>query len=206
MRIVAISDTHGLHEGLQIPDGDLLIHAGDCTMRGDLDELDTLDAFLAALPHRDKVLVAGNHDWCFQREPDAARARIKHAHYLEDEAIEIGGLRLYGSPWQPWFLDWAFNLPRGAPLRERWARIPARTDVLVTHGPPLGHGDRVRDGSRVGCEDLMEAVRRVRPLLHVFGHIHEDAGRWVEGATTLVNASICSLAYVPVQPPVIIDL
>ena len=206
IRIVALSDTHGLHGEIDVPDGDVLVHAGDVTARGDLDELPELDAWFAAMPHRVKVMIAGNHDWCFQREPEAARAAMPSVTYLEDSAFTALGLRFYGSPWQPRFFDWAFNLDRGAPLREKWDRIPAETDVLVTHGPPDGIGDRTEVGDEVGCMDLRGALARVRPRLHVFGHIHEGYGMYRFAGIDLVNASICNVRYRAVNAPVVVDL
>jgi len=188
-RIVAMADTHGYHQNLLVPDGDILVHAGDLTQTGTLDELEQVNDFLASLPHRHKVVIAGNHDWCFARQPVKARRILDAAVYLEDEAVVLDGIRFWGSPWQPWFLDWAFNLRRGAALAEKWALIPANTDVLVTHGPPQGFGDTVSRGERVGCEDLLARLRQVQPKLHLFGHIHEDRGSWKLGATLVVNVT-----------------
>lgn len=206
MRVVCISDTHNRLHKLVVPAGDLLIHAGDLTGHGSLKEIARADRDLAALPHRHKVIIAGNHDWGFQREPAAARALIKSALYLQDEAVTIAGLRIYGSPWQPWFFDWAFNHPRGESLQPIWDRIPAATDILITHGPPRGHGDRTIHGDPVGCPDLLQAIQRLRPRLHVFGHIHEGYGLTHEGPTTCVNASSCTVDYVPSNAPLVIDL
>jgi predicted phosphodiesterase len=205
MRLVCISDTHNLHDRLQVPDGDVLIHAGDATRRGTEPELRAFDAWLATLPHRHKLLVAGNHDFGFQRDADA-RSWVPHARYLEDEDVVIEGVRFHGSPWQPWFHDWAFNLPRGPALRAVWDRIPADTDVLVTHSPPHGVLDRTIDRLHVGCEELRSAVARVRPRLHVFGHIHEAHGVVEQDGTRFVNACVCDARYRPVQAPVVIDL
>ncbi|MCB9733701.1 MAG: metallophosphatase domain-containing protein [Deltaproteobacteria bacterium] len=207
MRVVCISDTHLRHGALTVPDGDVLVHAGDLLGHGLVDEVEEVDLWLAALPHRHKIVIAGNHDWCFEKAPAEAEAALRSATYLRDAGVVIDGVRFWGSPWQPEFLAWAFNLPRGEPLAERWRLIPDDTDVLVTHGPPSGHGDRCFDGRRVGCEALLAAVRdRVRPRLHVFGHIHEGYGVTREGGTTFVNASACDLDYRPVQPPIVIDL
>jgi len=206
MRIVCISDTHNQLAKLAIPPGDLLIHAGDLTGHGSLKEIARADRALGELPHRHKVIIAGNHDWGFQREPAAARALIKSAIYLQDEAVTIEGLRLYGSPWQPWFFDWAFNYPRGVSLQPIWDRIPEPTDILITHGPPRGHGDRTVRDEPVGCPELLLALRRVRPRLHVFGHIHEGYGVTQEGSTTCVNASSCTVDYEPTNPPLVVDL
>jgi predicted phosphohydrolase len=205
MRIVCISDTHSLHEALVVPEGDVLVHTGDLSRRGSEADIRALDRWLGGLPHPHKVVIAGNHDFCFERDP-AARRWITQATYLQDEGCVIAGLRVWGSPWQPRFFDWAFNLDRGAPLRARWDQIPADIDVLLTHGPPMGIGDRCYDGARVGCADLREAVRRVRPRLHAFGHIHEGHGRYDLDGTVFVNASTCDLEYRPVQGPIVVDL
>ena len=112
------------------------------------------------------------------------------------------GLRIWGSPWQPWFHDWAFNLRRGPEIDAKWKRIPEGIDVLVTHGPPAGFGDRCHDGELVGCADLLRHVDRVKPRLHLFGHIHEDRGEWQRGPTRIVNCTT-SEADLPVT---VIDL
>jgi Icc-related predicted phosphoesterase len=205
MRIVCLSDTHSKHDRMTVPDGDLLIHAGDLTKRGTREQIADVDRWLAALPHRHKVVIAGNHDFGFEEDPDARRW-ITGATYLQDEECTVGGLRIWGSPWQPRFFDWAFNLDRGEPLRAVWAKIPDGIDILVTHGPPAGILDRCADGRRVGCEDLLAAVQRVRPRLHVFGHIHEAYGEIEVGGTRFVNACACTLSYVPTQPPIVVDL
>lgn len=206
LRIVALSDTHGLHRHLQVPPGDILVHAGDLTRYGDRDELVDLNAWLGELPHRHKLLVAGNHDWCFEEDAEACAALLPNAVYLQDAAVTVEGATFYGSPWTPRFYDWAFMLPRGAPLRERWAQIPAGTDVLITHGPPYGQGDLTFRSEHVGCEDLAAAVSLLRPRLHIFGHIHEGAGTSADGATRYLNASVVDLSYRPVQPPLVVDL
>ena len=142
MRIVAVADTHLFHHDLAVPDGDVFVHAGDMCRGGHRSELALAARWIAGLPHRHKVIVAGNHDWAFVRELAAARAMFAGAHYLEDGEVTIDGVRFYGSPWQPAFMDWAFNLPRGPELAAVWARIPRGIDVLITHGPPDGIGDR----------------------------------------------------------------
>jgi predicted phosphohydrolase len=189
LTLVCVSDTHGRHAETVVPDGDVLVHAGDVTLHGELGDVEEFDHWLASLPHRHKVVVAGNHDWCFQTHPEQARARLRHAVYLQDEAAVVAGLKFYGSPWQPWFLDWAFNLPRGPELAAKWALIPDDTDMLVTHGPPFGVLDVTRRGDHAGCADLVARVRTVRPGLHVFGHIHEAAGAVRDGDTLFVNAA-----------------
>src|SRR5437879_6118763 len=179
LTVVCVSDTHGRHDRLELPPGDVLVHAGDLTYDGTLDEVRELNDWLSRLnrTYRHKVVIAGNHDFCFQEQARRARPLLTHATYLEDEAVTIDGVTFYGSPWQPWFCDWAFNLPRGPELAAVWAKIPADTDVLITHGPPQGILDRTHRGEDVGCLDLLNRGYEVRRRLHGFGHIHEAVGR-----------------------------
>ncbi len=190
MRIVAVADTHCYERHLgALPDGDVFVHAGDLLQRGTIDELCQAAEWLRALPHAHKLVVAGNHDWCFQRAPVvAARALAGAATYLEDAGTTIEGVSFWGSPWQPEFFGWAFNLRRGAALREKWSRIPAGLDVLITHGPPRGIGDLVQ-GDHAGCDDLLAAIAERRPRLHLFGHIHEAGGFWQRGDTAFANVT-----------------
>ena len=205
-RIVCISDTHTRHEELEMPPGDILVHAGDLTDLGAETDVVDFDRWLGTLPYPHKIVIAGNHDFIFERDPVRARRLITNAVYLQDSEVEVEGLRFWGSPWQPWFYDWAFNLERGEPLAAKWRLIPERTDVLITHGPPAGIGDATHRDEHVGCADLLAAVRRIGPRLHVFGHIHEGYGRWSGVPTTFVNASCCDLAYRAANPPIVVEL
>lgn len=204
MKIVCISDTHGRHDGIVLPEGDVLVHAGDSTKRGGVAEIDAFNAWLGGLPFERKVVIAGNHDFALERDP-YVRTHITNATYLEDEGCEIRGVRFWGSPWQPRFFDWAFNEDRGL-LWRKWALIPTGVDVLITHGPPAGMLDRTYSGEPVGCEELYEELERVRPRLHVFGHIHEAYGIMRRGETTYVNAAICDLQYRPVHAPIVVEI
>jgi hypothetical protein len=123
-------------------------------------------------------------------------------HYLEDAELVLDGVRFWGSPWQPAFHDWAFNLPRGEPLAAVWRKIPRGLDVLVTHSPPAGIGDGWTLADRAGCADLRRRVAEVPPRLHLFGHIHQDGGLWTEGATTFANVTTWECQ----RPPTVIDL
>ncbi len=191
MRIVAVADTHTFESDLgRVPDGDIFVHAGDMVRGGTLEEMQAVAEWISGLPHAHKVLVAGNHDWCFDREREATLALFTgDVTYLQDEEATIAGLRFWGSPWQPAFNNWAFNLARGPALAEKWAQIPSGIDVLVTHGPPEGFGDTSGMAGRQGCADLIEAVRRAQPRLHMFGHIHQDGGVWQDGETLFANVT-----------------
>ncbi len=209
-RIVCLSDTHNFHEQIRVPDGDILIHAGDATGRGTIAEIERFNFWLAKLPHEHKIFVAGNHDWLFETNNLTARRLLDDSIiYLEDSAVEIESLKIYGSPWQPRFYDWAFNLNRGAEMAEKWRMIPANTDVLITHGPPNGVLDEVPRQyfvENTGCEELRKRVESVRPKLHVFGHIHCGYGQIEQFGVKFVNASNCNEEYQPVNAPVVIDL
>ncbi len=206
MRIVCLSDTHCRSDDFKVPEGDVLIIAGDVCLRGSLSELQTFDAFLGQLPHQHKLFVAGNHDFPFAYvETAKAKTLLKNAIYLENSGVEIDGVKFWGSPWQPEFYDWAFNLPRGRQLAEMWALIPDDTDVLITHTPPYGILDQVETGELVGCEDLREALLRVKPKLHVFGHIHQCYGFIRDNGTTYINACICNEDYYAINRPIVFD-
>ena len=130
-------------------------------------------------------------------------------HYLEDSEVPggIGGYRVWGSPWSPWFCDWGFNLRRGPEIKAKWDMIPDGIDILMTHGPPLGFGDRCSDGNLAGCVDLLDAIRnRIRPLYNIYGHIHEGYGCYSDGTTTYINASSVNMDYYAVNKPIVFDL
>jgi len=213
MRIVCISDTHNCNAQISVPDGDLLVHAGDATINGSIGEVQAFLDWYASLPHRRKIFVAGNHDWLFERDSGIAEQMTtdRGIDYLRDSAIGIDGLRFYGSPWQPRFFDWAFNMNRGPEMAEKWEMIPDGTEILITHGPPYGILDLVYRPRRdnAGCEDLLRRVGQLATSglrYHIFGHIHSGYGTLTENGVTFVNASTCDEDYFPTQAPIVIDV
>ena len=235
MRIVCISDTHSLHDNMlhQLPKGDVLIHAGDTSNRGgEKDVTNFIHWFQNLKGYDTKIFISGNHDHCFERinEPhhkgdydwlnnlmSPENLSQSDVVYLEDSSFTIETsefsrpLKFYGSPWQPWFYDWAFNLPRlGTELQEKWNAIPNDVDVLITHTPPNGYGDFINNwrqpNTNVGCELLRIRVEEINPILNVFGHIHEGYGLYTNDKTIFVNASICTLDYRPTNKPIVVDL
>lgn len=200
MKLVAISDTHGHHDSLTVPDGDVLIHAGDFTKHGTLAELDAFNTWLDTLPHTHKIVVAGNHEHALDSEERSqAEAHLDAAHYLQDDTVTLDGVTFHGSPWLPTpFLSplrsTAFTRPEQA-VREKYTEIPDDTDVLITHCPPRGIADRLRFlHNHTGCDPLRNTVDRVQPQYHVFGHVHEGYGRYERGETTFLNAA---MSYIP---------
>eukprot|EP01137_Pigoraptor_chileana_P007470 Opistho-2@53120 len=226
VRLVCISDTHLRTDNLVVPPGDILIHAGDFTSTGKQTEVEHFVAFMKSQPHQHKIVIAGNHEIPFDEDKcndGSGFGRRFHRFqmfdgnelkdivrscctYLQDEAVTVCGLRIYGSPWQPEFFNWAFNLPRGPAILEKWRKIPSDVDVLITHGPPLGHGDVCDDGLNVGCADLLSEIQnRIRPTVHVFGHVHEGYGITTDEHTKYINASTCNRSYSPSNPPIVWD-
>jgi Icc-related predicted phosphoesterase len=207
MKIVAISDTHGYHTKLKVPDGDILIHTGDVSSQGKEFEIILFLNWFAEQPHKHKVFIAGNHDFYFERTPTSDVNKIipDNVTYLNDSGVTVEGIRIWGSPIQPWFYDWAFNRQRGMEIKKHWDMIPENTDILMTHGPAYGILDATTRGEKVGCRDLREAIERVQPKLFVCGHIHEAYGILDNGQTTFVNASVVNFNYQVVNKPIVFD-
>ena len=205
MRIICCSDTHGLHHELDedlralgYDDETIIIHAGDCTKVGKPYELSAFLNWFSNLPYKYKVFIAGNHDFCLEPSlsaippiyPDIVQEyKDKGVIYLMDQMIEIEGIRIYGSPWQPEFFDWAFNVKRGDAIAKKWASIPEGLDILITHGPVFGILDDTYTGMRVGCEELYKKVIAVKPKYHICGHIHYGYGMKEFNGTTFINAA-----------------
>lgn len=215
MKIVSLSDTHNCNEQIYVPDGDILIHSGDATIRGTQFEIEDFLGWFSSLPHKYKVFVAGNHDWLYETNNRFARVLTANfnINYLQDSSIEIEGLKIYGSPWQPRFYDWAFNLNRGFELAEKWKLIPDDTDILITHGPPNGILDEVPRGEdwieNTGCEEMIKKVvelSKINLKLHIFGHIHCGYGQTEKYGVKFINASNCDESYAPVNPPIVFEI
>lgn len=216
-KITFISDTHNYHKLLtnDLPGGDILIHTGDISSMGYLHEVNSFCKWFNELDnYKYKIFIAGNHDWFFHdnwkaftefganRHKSAPRQTAdkinelldsyKNIIYLQDSSVIIDGLKIWGSPWQPWFHDWAFNLPRnGEELKAKCDAIPSDTDILLTHGPAFGILDDVEynRGVHLGCEILIEKIKQIKPKIHCCGHIHSGNGYQFDGDTHFINAS-----------------
>lgn len=208
MRLVCISDTHGLHEQVRLPAGEVLLHAGDLSDWGRLDEVADFLSWFSQVGHfRHRVFIAGNHDFAFERSPRLAENLIpRNVIYLNDSGIVLDGLKVWGSPITPSFCSMAFNRDDTA-IQANWNLIPDDVDVLVTHGPPLGIMDRVLPSDLpVGCPLLAQAIARCQPRVHVFGHIHEGYGQQQQDDVLYVNAAICDHKYAVNNAPQVIQL
>lgn len=208
MKFIAISDTHNKHAELKLPSGDALIHAGDMSMGGNEYEILAFLDWIVIQNFQYKILIAGNHDFFFERESNELIQSIipKGVIYLNDSGIEIGGLKIWGSPITPWFFNWAFNRHRGEPINRHWDLIPDDTDILVTHGPVFRILDKTMRGEHVGCKDLDEKVLQVKPKVHICGHIHEAYGTLDKAETKFINAGVVNERYIVRNKPVEFEL
>ena len=207
VKITIISDTHGEHGEIDMDllSGDIIIHCGDFVFNSysNYDVTDFLDWFSKLDNFTHKVLIAGNHELQFEGEGNKLLMKYKDdVIYLEDDFVELCGLKIYGTPYQPNFRDWAFNLPReGDELRSKYALIPENTDVLITHNPPYKILDLVGT-EHCGSKLLRDRVDEIKPKLHVFGHIHEDAGEYKTKHTHFINAAQMDRAYNLANKPI----
>ena len=213
VRITTISDTHTKHMELNgyLPGGDILIHAGDISNRGsNVDINEFCEWFESIDNYNTKIFIAGNHDFGFQIRAEEISQIInsyKWINYLEDNWVTIDGIKIWGSPWQPEFYNWAFNLPRnGVELQQKWNMIDDDTDILITHGPAWGYVDKVVGRSEsLGCELLTNRILGFKPKIHICGHIHSGYGYTTNGDTHFINASVLDERYEFTQNPLTFD-
>lgn len=218
MIITIISDTHGKHNEItqDLPGGDLLLHAGDISSMGYQHEVQQFCKWFNNVENYDhKIFIAGNHDWGFQNNVEKFMEIVnsyKTVDYIQDETIQVNNgdkmVNIYGSPWQPEFYNWAFNLPKnGVELAAKWDAIPDNTDILITHGPAFGVLDTVagKMWDNLGCQLLTNKIKSIKPKIHVCGHIHSGYGYYFDGDTHFINASVLNEAYQYTNKPITID-
>lgn len=218
MRLVCLSDTHGYHKRLTIPDGDVLIHAGDFSMRANKPVVSEFAMWFKSLPHKHKIITAGNHDMaCEGSRMWTIDTFGPSVNYLVHQSVKIDELYFFASPYSPAIhdpSDWAFDYKRtSSRSRDLWDAIPMNTNVLITHGPPKGILDLVPvplpgENPNVGDINLLSRVMDVKPKVHIFGHIHEGYGSYERElwATKFYNVCVCDGGYRPVNPVTVIDL
>lgn len=218
MKITLISDSHNKHMELaqDLPGGDLLIHAGDISSMGRKYEIQEFCKWFDSLDkYNSLVFIAGNHDFGFQKKPKETMEIVnsyKWINYLQDSFLLVGTnidklVKIYGSPWQPEFHNWAFNLPRnGNELSDKWNMIPEDVDILVTHGPAFGYNDRVVGSyENLGCQLLTNRIKTIKPKIHLCGHIHTGRGYVFDGDTHFINASVLDEQYQYTQKPLTVE-
>jgi len=214
MKITFISDTHTKHNQItqDLPGGDLILHTGDISSLGREHEIENFFKWFSKLDnYTNKVFIAGNHDFGFENNMRDVIMEIVYSFgnikYLQDSYTIIDGVKIYGSPWQPEFNGWAFNLPRnGDILKSKWDNIPDDTDIVLTHGPVFGHLDRIKNiNENLGCELLAERFSIFKPKIHVCGHIHSGNGFQYSDGINYFNASVLNESYNYHYKPLTID-
>ena len=233
IRFVCTSDTHE-EEGweLGVPDGDVLIHCGDFTRYGSIEQTKSFVKKFTALPHKKKILIAGNHDVGFDLELYESLSKQRNKRkgyeyypkdpmlikgivtenpdiiYLENEGIEVGGYKVYGIPYMRLYSRSAFQ--RNEEVVEKlWKAIPSDTDILITHPPPYGMGDKANCSLKghCGAKFLRKEVEdRIKPIYHLFGHIHEGSGVYKKNNITYINCSRINKKHKVVNTPYCFDL
>jgi predicted phosphohydrolase len=217
MRICAISDTHGRHGELDIPPCDLLISAGDYSFHGAPEAVLGFHQWLNDQPAKHIISLQGNHEqWVeknFLAAQELAKGVCPRVMFMYTGQIVIDGIMIWCSSYTPTYgCGWAYNADRGDRIKAHWDMIPNETDILVTHGPPMGILDEVRrtfamgdTTEHLGCLDLLQAVKKIKPSPHFFGHIHGGYGQHHEDGTSFYNVSICDEMYRPINPVTIVD-
>jgi Icc-related predicted phosphoesterase len=213
MRIIAISDTHSMHRQLTIPECDVLIFAGDmCGMNVESEVVD-FNNWLGEQPVKHRIVIAGNHDYPLYAFSCAWNRKVlSNVIYLENSEVVIDGIKFWGSPITPTFMEWWFMANRGDAIKKYWDMIPSDTNVLITHGPAynildlteLANGD---PGDHVGCFDLLQKIKQLEQLkLHCFGHIHSGYGIFKQEGIQFINASSCDENYNIVNKPIEVEI
>jgi len=192
----------------EIPEGDILIHAGDISSKGTFQAIYAFNKWLGELPHETKIVVAGNHDFCLQNDPKKAEALFTNAIYLRDRTITVGGLKFHGTPWVPKYGRWAFMIEHDSLRNDIFKKIPADIDVMISHGPPKFIQDYIPWSDKyAGCPSLRDHVlERIKPKVHIFGHIHEAFGHKHCREIDFYNVSICDAKYSPDNPATVIEI
>ena len=205
-RIVACSDTHTKHLDLQIPEGDVFIFAGDFEIRNWYDVFE-MSEWLGELPHKNVVAIFGNHDFTEEYEIDKMKAMFGRVNLLFNEFINVDGFKIWGSPYSPYFNDWAWMQPDNM-LKEIWDTIPLETEIIVTHTMPYGILDGVLPRMQsVGSLTLKDAIKRVKPYIQIGGHLHEQGYQnYFDGKTNYYNVAVLDEQYKLVNPCTIIDV
>jgi Icc-related predicted phosphoesterase len=216
LNITCISDTHGKNSELTLTRGDILLHAGDFSSRGRYNEVEYFLKWFSKQPFDSLVVIAGNHDIGLEN-PQWDMIRLLEEYpeitYLNNSGTIIEGINIFGSPVSPTFgRGWAFNRDRGEEIKAEWDKIPEGTDIIITHSPPYGKGDllipqyrRRNEDPNVGCKDLLDTIRRIKPSIHLSGHIHSGYGVVVENGITYINAAVLNDDYQYVNLPILIE-
>ena len=203
MLIYGISDVHNRYKDLVVPPCDLLISTGDYSFRGDISETRNFHKWLDEQPATYIISVMGNHELGveknFELHKVLALEQCPRVHFIEEGLIQIEDLKIWCSSYTPAFCDWAYNVYTDEDLKKHWDMIPEGIDILATHGPPYGMLDEVfcppSYAEHKGCRKLWDAVLRVKPKAHIFGHLHYHYGQKEFNGIKFYNIANCNDSY-----------
>eukprot|EP01084_Bolivina_argentea_P057644 105297_1 len=196
--IVIISDTHGHHSKLSIPNCDILIHCGDLTNFSNMKHLKAFNEWLSTIPiPKDrKLMVTGNHEIKANFELKYGskidwKIALNNGILLENEMVELYGINIYGHGWKP-------------DIGKRQWNIPNNANIIITHNPPYG----ILDGRYEGCKQLKKCINKIKPLIHCFGHVHSDYGIYYDDKNGIyyVNAASVDYQRKPVHEPIVLKI
>jgi len=217
LKVVAISDVHCKWNKLKIPECDILISVGDYSFQGEKHVVRDYHHWLNEQDAGYIISIQGNHEkWVeknFAEAKQIAEEECPGVHFMVEGLVEIEGIKIWGSAITPWFHNWAYNRYRGEDILRHWSQIPEGIDILATHGPVYGIldevlspcGDPYDPPRNVGCEMLLQEIKRVKPAIHLCGHIHSGYGQVHKDSTSYYNVSVCDEMYVASNPVTIIE-
>jgi len=205
MKIIAFSDTHWFHSGLEIPKCDVLIFAGDANIGSERRMNDFVD-WLNSQSAKHKIFVAGNHDsFCEAIGINYCKEFFGKIHYLINESIVIKGVKIWGSPYSVEYNNWSF-MEYDSELAGLWNTIPDETDIVITHGPCKGILDKsTLDGRHCGSDSLRDKLKRIKPKIHICGHLHSAHGHYTDYVTDYYNVSVLNDKYELTYKPTVIE-
>jgi len=210
LKIVCTSDTHNKHRHLSVPDGDVLVVAGDISDTGRKEKLEEFNEWLGELPHKYKLVVSGNHDLLYEFDHGSMDNVLTNATYLENSEVTIEGLRIWGVPWKALHFGKKNNIEPELVGKTKWDLVPDGIDILITHIPPHGIRDTKPGGRQLGSEPLLEALKRVKPRYHIFGHVHDQYGwhteTWDQHEIIFVNAAAIIDFGNALNPPLVFEI
>jgi Icc-related predicted phosphoesterase len=202
MNAMFISDTHGQHEDVLLPHGNMIIHAGNITKNGTPAEAVNFLQWFARLKYNYKIFIAGTHDHFFENEPALAKRLIPAGViYLEESGVEIGGLKIWGSPYNSFNHGSAFSRPEDKAIGH-WEKIPDDSDMVIIHTPAYGVLDENANGEHEGSKDLLRKLIRVEPRYFVCGHRPSTRGYEYRYGIHFINASVTNDEFKIAHKPV----
>jgi len=207
LKVVFISDTHGQHEEINLPKGDIFIHGGDICKIGDIKEVIEFNEWLKTLDFKYLIIVPGNHDSPFQNYPNKCNEILDSVIVASEGLIQFpNGLKISVYSWTPEFGLWSFMLPRGSDELYNKVQKIQKCDILVSHGPAYGVLDKTTERISAGCKFLLKKVKELQPKYLLSGHIHEAKGASKIDDTLCLNGSQVNEKYQLVNEPIVFEI